>query len=85
MGRQSANYEAEITVEVPTPPPTPPRSLTSKRGWTAVDGQLAGQPFRFVNTHLEAALDSTRARRRPNCLRLEAQCACDGRCSSWAT
>jgi endonuclease/exonuclease/phosphatase family metal-dependent hydrolase len=52
--RQSANYEAEITV------PTPVGSLTSKRGWTAVDGQLAGQRFRFVNTHLESALDTTR-------------------------
>jgi endonuclease/exonuclease/phosphatase family metal-dependent hydrolase len=52
--RQSANYEAEITV------PTPAGPLTSKRGWTAVDGQLAGQRFRFVNTHLEAALDAPR-------------------------
>jgi endonuclease/exonuclease/phosphatase family metal-dependent hydrolase len=54
-GRQSANYEAELTVQTPAGQP-----LTSKRGWTAVDGRFAGQRFRFVNTHLESALDSTR-------------------------
>ena len=56
-GRQSANYASEITIGVPT---TPPQSLTTKRGWTAVDGRVDGQRFRFVNTHLEAALDTTR-------------------------
>jgi endonuclease/exonuclease/phosphatase family metal-dependent hydrolase len=50
----SANYEADISV------PTPAGDLTSTRGWTAVDARLAGERFRFVNTHLESALDATR-------------------------
>ena len=47
--RLSANYEADIGV------PTPAGTLTSTRGWTAVDGRLKNRKFRFVNTHLEAA------------------------------
>ena len=52
--RESANYVADISV------PTAAGSLTSRRGWTAVDARLRGKRFRFVNTHLESALDSTR-------------------------
>jgi endonuclease/exonuclease/phosphatase family metal-dependent hydrolase len=48
------NYETKLSV------PTQGGTLTSQRGWTAVDGKLDGKPFRFVNTHLEAALDATR-------------------------
>ena len=54
VGARSANYEADISV------PTPAGGLTSTRGWTAVDARLAGKRFRFVNTHLESALDATR-------------------------
>ena len=51
---RSANYAADISV------PTPAGALTSTRGWTAVDATLSGHRFRFVNTHLESALDSVR-------------------------
>ncbi len=50
----SANYDADISV------PTAAGPLTSTRGWTAVDATLSGSRFRFVNTHLESALDSIR-------------------------
>ncbi len=48
------NYDFKLSV------PTQGGTLTSQRGWTAVDGKLDGKPFRFVNTHLEAALDAAR-------------------------
>jgi endonuclease/exonuclease/phosphatase family metal-dependent hydrolase len=51
---RSANYTADISV------PTPAGAVTSTRGWTAVDATLSGHRFRFVNTHLESALDSVR-------------------------
>jgi endonuclease/exonuclease/phosphatase family metal-dependent hydrolase len=47
--RLKANYDADIGV------PTPSGTLTSTRGWTAIDGKLRGRKFRFVNTHLESA------------------------------
>ena len=50
----SENYNADIGV------PTPAGTLTSTRGWTAVDGRLKGRKFRFVNTHLEAAAEAPR-------------------------
>jgi endonuclease/exonuclease/phosphatase family metal-dependent hydrolase len=50
----SENYEADIGV------PTPAGTLTSTRGWTAVDARLKGRRFRFVNTHLEAAAEAPR-------------------------
>jgi endonuclease/exonuclease/phosphatase family metal-dependent hydrolase len=53
-GRLHDNYEADIAV------PTPAGTLTSRRGWAAVDARLEGKRFRFVNTHLEAALDTVR-------------------------
>jgi Endonuclease/Exonuclease/phosphatase family len=53
-GRLGANYETEIGV------PTVGGTITSRRGWTAVDARLKSKRFRFVNTHLEAALDATR-------------------------
>jgi endonuclease/exonuclease/phosphatase family metal-dependent hydrolase len=49
-----ANYDADIGV------PTPSGTLTSTRGWTAVDGELRGRKFRFVNTHLESAAPEPR-------------------------
>jgi endonuclease/exonuclease/phosphatase family metal-dependent hydrolase len=52
--RLSDNYETDIGV------PTPAGTLTSTRGWTAVDVRFQGKRLRFVNTHLEAAADSTR-------------------------
>jgi endonuclease/exonuclease/phosphatase family metal-dependent hydrolase len=50
----SENYDADIGV------PTPAGTLTSTRGWTAVDARLKGRRFRFVNTHLEAAAEAPR-------------------------
>jgi endonuclease/exonuclease/phosphatase family metal-dependent hydrolase len=52
--RLKDNYDTEIGV------PTPVGTLTSRRGWTAVDVRFKGKRFRFVNTHLEAATDATR-------------------------
>ena len=52
--RSKANYDADIAV------PTPAGTLTSTRGWTAVDGKLRGRKFRFVNTHLESAAPAPR-------------------------
>ena len=47
--RSKGNYDADVAV------PTPSGTLTSTRGWTAVDAKLRGRRFRFVNTHLESA------------------------------
>jgi len=52
--RSRANYDADIGV------PTPAGTLTSTRGWTAVDAKLRGRRFRFVNTHLESAAPGPR-------------------------
>jgi endonuclease/exonuclease/phosphatase family metal-dependent hydrolase len=52
--RLSDNYPTDIGV------PTPVGTLTSTRGWTAVDVRFKGKRFRFVNTHLEAAGDAVR-------------------------
>jgi endonuclease/exonuclease/phosphatase family metal-dependent hydrolase len=52
--RLSANYETTVSV------PTPAGTLTSTRGWTAVDVRFKGRRLRFVNTHLEAAGDDPR-------------------------
>jgi endonuclease/exonuclease/phosphatase family metal-dependent hydrolase len=52
--RLGENYEA--TFEVPTPVGT----LTSTRGWAAVDVRYKGRRLRFVNTHLEAFSDDVR-------------------------
>jgi endonuclease/exonuclease/phosphatase family metal-dependent hydrolase len=52
--RLKSNYEERIPV------PTPAGTLTSTRGWAAVDVRFRGKRFRFVNTHLEAFADSTR-------------------------
>jgi endonuclease/exonuclease/phosphatase family metal-dependent hydrolase len=52
--RLKDNYEADIGV------PTPVGTITSTRGWTAVDVRFKGKRFRFVNTHLEAAGDGPR-------------------------
>ena len=52
--RFGSNYTDSISV------PTPAGPLTSTRGWTGVDLTLKGKRLRFVNTHLEAFLDSTR-------------------------
>ena len=52
--RLGGNYAA--TFEVPTQVGT----LSSRRGWTAIDGALRGKRFRVVDTHLEAFDDATR-------------------------
>jgi endonuclease/exonuclease/phosphatase family metal-dependent hydrolase len=54
--RLSGNYVNEIGV------PTPVGALTSRRGWVAVDARFKGKRLRFVNTHLEAALEDTRVK-----------------------
>jgi endonuclease/exonuclease/phosphatase family metal-dependent hydrolase len=51
---RSDNYPTDIDV------PTPVGPITSTRGYTAVDVRFKGKRLRFVNTHLEAALDATR-------------------------
>jgi endonuclease/exonuclease/phosphatase family metal-dependent hydrolase len=52
--RLSENYPTDIEV------PTPVGPITSTRSYTAVDVRYKGKRLRFVNTHLEAALDATR-------------------------
>ena len=41
--------------------PTVAGLATVYRGWTSVDASIGGRPFKFVNTHLEAYGDATRA------------------------
>ncbi len=53
-GKGGGNFEAEIAVD------TPPGPVKVKRGYTFVNAALKGIKFRFVNTHLEAFLDTTR-------------------------
>ncbi|MEA2331492.1 MAG: hypothetical protein QOH58_1630 [Thermoleophilaceae bacterium] len=53
-GRLSDNYDEEIGV------PTPAGTLTSTRGWVAIDARLKGKRLRLVNTHLEAFSDDIR-------------------------
>ena len=52
--RLGGHYAAalDVTTQVGT--------LTSRRGWTAIDGSLRGTRFRFLDTHLEAFSDSVR-------------------------
>jgi endonuclease/exonuclease/phosphatase family metal-dependent hydrolase len=52
--RLKSNYDRTISV------PTPAGTLTSRRGWAAVDVRFKGKRLRFVNTHLEAAGDDPR-------------------------
>jgi len=52
--RLKSNYDETIAV------PTPAGTLTSTRGWAAVDVRFKGKRFRFVNTHLEAFSDDSR-------------------------
>jgi endonuclease/exonuclease/phosphatase family metal-dependent hydrolase len=42
------NFKARLTVPIPS------GTISSVRGWTAVDARLGKRSFRFVNTHLEA-------------------------------
>ncbi len=44
---QSGRYTAQQTIESPVGP------LSFDRGWASIDAKLKGQPFRFVDTHLE--------------------------------
>ena len=68
--RSRANYKADIAV------PTPSGTLTSTRGWAAVDARLRGRRFRFVNTHLEAAAAAPRNAQLRSSSPLAAPCAC---------
>jgi endonuclease/exonuclease/phosphatase family metal-dependent hydrolase len=52
--RLKSNYDTNLPV------PTPAGTLTSTRGWAAVDIRFRGKRFRFVNTHLEAFGDDQR-------------------------
>jgi endonuclease/exonuclease/phosphatase family metal-dependent hydrolase len=52
--RLKSQYETSIGV------PTPVGEVRSRRGWVAVDVRFKGKRFRFVNSHLESAADSTR-------------------------
>jgi endonuclease/exonuclease/phosphatase family metal-dependent hydrolase len=52
--RLGDNYTSTIDV------PTPAGTLTSRRGWTAVDLNYRGKKVRFLNTHLEAFGDAQR-------------------------
>jgi len=54
LRKRSKQFKADVTI------PTQGGPLTSDRGWTYVDASLAGTRFRFVNTHLESALEETR-------------------------
>lgn len=48
---QSAHFATNLTIPIPAAGTT----FVSLRGWTAVDVETKhGQPFRFINTHLEA-------------------------------
>jgi endonuclease/exonuclease/phosphatase family metal-dependent hydrolase len=46
--RLKGNYTTNLSV------PIQGQTVTSLRGWTAVDARLRGRSFRFVDTHLEA-------------------------------
>lgn len=44
---QSGHYTAQQKI------PSPEGELSFDRGWASIDAKLKGQPFRFVDTHLE--------------------------------
>ena len=44
---RNGRYEAQALL------PSPVGPLSFDRGWVSIDARLDGQPFRFVNTHLE--------------------------------
>lgn len=44
---QSGRYATQQSIESPVGP------LSFDRGWASIDARLKGQPFRFVDTHLE--------------------------------
>jgi endonuclease/exonuclease/phosphatase family metal-dependent hydrolase len=52
--RLGKNYADTIAV------PTPAGTLTSRRGWAAIDVTFKGKRFRLANTHLEAFADAPR-------------------------
>ena len=49
---QSGTYSAQ---EVFIPPLEGASPVSFRRGWTSIDGRFRGEPFHFVNTHLETA------------------------------
>jgi hypothetical protein len=51
----AANYIAKLTIPIPGLPP-----IEIPRGYAAVDAKAGQKTYRFVNTHLEAFLQSTR-------------------------
>ena len=46
---EAANYGNNLTVEIGGV------ALEFTRGWTAIDAEICGETYRFVNTHLEVA------------------------------
>jgi len=44
---RTGRYEAQADIQSPVGP------LSFDRGWATIEARLAGQPFRFANTHLE--------------------------------
>jgi len=54
LRKRSRQFKADVSI------PTQGGQFTSDRGWTYVDASLAGSRFRFINTHLEAALEAPR-------------------------
>ena len=53
-GKGGDNFKAEIAVD------TPPGPVKVKRGYTYINAALDRVKFRFINTHLESFLPSTR-------------------------
>ncbi len=78
-GKRGANFKAGITVSTAAGP------VTVKRGWTFVNARLDGIKFRFINTHLEAFIASTRLAQAKELVGTKGRRTRSCRRSSWAT